>query len=267
MSSVWCGRARRTYGERMTLLSRRIVVAGHAFRLHESTETHAPGVVTYVLVHGIGMSHRYFAPLHAALPRCARVISIDLPGFAGLPQPERDLEVEDMGRLLAELVAVLGLGRVVYVGHSMGAQWVLEAARARPEPVEGVVLIGAVVDERHRTLAAQARALVVDTLGETPAANAVVLVDYLRCGIRRYLKQARRMIEYSTASTVPALQMPVLVIRGGDDPVAGSEWSHALGAAAHDGVVVEIPGQQHNVHFSAPQAVAEAIEGWAPSAR
>ena len=106
------------------------------------------------------------------------MISIDLPGFAGLPQPERDLEVEDMGRLLAELVAVLALGRVVYVGHSMGAQWVLEAARARPEPVEGVVLIGAVVDERHRTLGAQARALVVDTLGETPAANAVVLVDY-----------------------------------------------------------------------------------------
>ena len=123
MSSGWCGTARHTYGERMTLLSRRIVVAGHAFRLHESTETHAPGVVTYVLVHGIGMSHRYFAPLHAALPRSARVISIDLPGFAGLPQPERDLEVEDMGRLLAELVAVLALGRVVYVGHSMGAQW------------------------------------------------------------------------------------------------------------------------------------------------
>lgn len=267
MSSGWRRSSHRTYGERMTILSRRIVVAGHAFRLHESTETHAPDAVTYVLVHGIGMSHRYFSPLHETLPKSARVISIDLPGFAGLPQPERDLEVADMGRLLAELVAVLGPARVVYVGHSMGAQWVLEAARARAEPVEGVVMIGPVVDERHRTLGAQARALVVDTLGESPAANAVVLVDYLRCGIRRYLKQARRMVEYSTASAVRALQMPVLVIRGGDDPVAGSQWGRALSAVARDGVLIEIPGQQHNVHFSAPQAVAEAIEGWATSAR
>lgn len=267
MSSGWCASTRPTYGERMTLLSRRIVVAGHAFRLHESTETKASDAVTYALVHGIGMSHRYFAPLHEALPKSARVISIDLPGFAGLPQPERDLEISDMGRLLAELLTVLGLQRVIYVGHSMGAQWVLEAARARPERVEGVVMIGPVVDERHRTLGAQARALAVDTLGESPAVNAVVLGDYLRCGIRRYLKQARRMVEYSTRSAVPALRMPVLVIRGGDDPVAGSAWGHALSAAAHDGALIEIPGQQHNVQFSAPRAVAESIEGWATSAR
>jgi pimeloyl-ACP methyl ester carboxylesterase len=251
----------------MTLLPRRIVVAGHAFRLHESTETHASDTVAYVLVHGVGMSHRYLVPLHEALSKSARVISIDLPGFAGLPQPERDLEVPDMGRLLAELVAVLGLERVVYVGHSMGAQWVLEAARADPRRVEGVVLIGPVVDERHRTLGAQARALMVDTLGESPAANGVVLADYLRCGIRRYLKQARRMVEYSTASAVRAVRMPVLVIRGGDDPVAGSEWAHALSVAARDGELIEIPGQQHNVQFSAPRAVAGAIERWTPSAR
>lgn len=266
LSSGWRGSARRTYGDRMTLLRRRIVVAGHAFRLHESTETKASDAVMYVLIHGVGMSHRYFAPLHGALPESARVISIDLPGFAGLPQPERDLEVPEMGRLLAELVATLGPERVVYVGHSMGAQWVLEAARAHPEHVEGIVMIGPVVDERHRTLGAQARALVVDMLGETPAANAVVLVDYLLCGMRRYLKQARRMVEYSTASAVQSIRMPVLVIRGGDDPVAGSEWGHTLSTAARGGVLTEIPGQFHNVHFTAPQAVARAIEGWASSA-
>lgn len=251
----------------MTLLSRRIVVAGHAFRLLDSTTSHAPAGPTYVLVHGVGMSHRYFMPLHEALPESARVISVDLPGFAGLPEPVRDLEVSEMGSLLAELTALLGLQRIVYVGHSMGAQWVIEAARARPERVEGVVMIGPVVDERNRTLGAQARALVVDTLKESAAANAVVLVDYLRCGIRRYLRQARRMVDYSTEESVRALRVPVLVIRGGGDPVAGAEWTRSLRTAAHEGTLVEVARAPHNVHFSDPLAVAEAIGGWASSAR
>ena len=37
----------------------------------------------YVLVHGIGASHRYLTPLHADLARSADVYSIDLPGFGG----------------------------------------------------------------------------------------------------------------------------------------------------------------------------------------
>jgi pimeloyl-ACP methyl ester carboxylesterase len=36
---------------------------------------------SFVLVHGIGTSHRYFAPLHFALASVGETVSIDLPGF------------------------------------------------------------------------------------------------------------------------------------------------------------------------------------------
>ncbi len=212
-----------------------------------------------VLVHGIGMSHRYLSRLHDVLAASTRVVSVDLPGFGGLPKPPRDIDVMEMGRALADVVATLEERRVVLVGHSMGAQWVVEAAAHRPEPITAVVLIGPVADERHRTLMAQARGLAVDTFGETPAINTIVLTDYLRCGIPWYLRQLRHMLSYPTEKRLRRLTVPVLVMRGGSDPVAGRDWCRRLRDAARVSRFVEIPGQHHVAQQSAPRAVADAI--------
>lgn len=244
----------------MTTLRRRIVLSGHAVRLHESGAVGDPNALTYLLVHGIGMSHRYLTPLHDALPEGARIVSVDLPGFGGLPKPAHDLDVPEMGHLIGELLAVLGITRCVLVGHSMGVQWAIEAARAEPARVVGVVLIGPVVDDEHRSLAAQSRALAVDTFGESAAANAVVLTDYIRSGIRWYLTQARHMVAYETEDAILSIRVPTLIIRGGDDPVAGADWCRRLRAASLDATLVEIADQQHNVQYSAPRDVAAAIE-------
>lgn len=235
------------------------MIDGQAVRIHENAGDPPASASTFVLVHGVGMSHRYLAPLHDALAITDRVISIDLPGFGGLPKPSTDLTVEEMGGVLARTVEALDIDDVVLVGHSMGVQWVLEAAADVPDRVRRVVLIGPVVDARFRTLIAQARALAVDTLGESAAVNAIVFGDYLRCGPRWYLRQARRMLEYPTEKRVRELLMPVLLIRGGDDPVAGPEWCRALLSAARDGDLVEVRKQQHNVQYSAPRGVADAI--------
>lgn len=243
----------------MPPVRRRIVLDGHALRLHESGAAADADADTYLLVHGIGMSHRYLAPLHEALAEHARVLSVDLPGFGGMPKPSEDLDVPAMGRLVAELLAVLDITRCILVGHSMGVQWVIEAALAQPARVSGIVVIGPVVDDAHRTLLAQTRALAVDTLGESPAANLAVFTDYLRCGPRWYLRQARHMVGYRTEERLSIVRVPVLVIRGGDDPVAGAAWCRRLRASALTGSFVEIDSQQHNVQYSAPREVAEAI--------
>ncbi len=45
------------------------------------------GDLTYLLVHGIGVSSRYFERLIPVTSRRARVIAVDLPGFDTAPKP------------------------------------------------------------------------------------------------------------------------------------------------------------------------------------
>lgn len=238
---------------------RRIIVDGLAFRLIESPRPKATTAPTVVLVHGIGMSHRYLARLHEVLAASTRVVSIDLPGFGGLPKPQQMLDVPRMAQLLGDVIASLGDTEVVLVGHSMGVQWAIETARRRSDLVRSVVAMGPVVDDRHRTLGSQARALGVDTLGETPSINAIVFSDYVRCGVPWYLTQLRHMLAYPTEDRVRDLAVPLLIIRGGSDPVAGREWCRRLRDTAPQARLVEVPRQHHVVQQSAPRAVAAAI--------
>ena len=90
---------------------------------------------TVVLIHGIGVSHRYLARLHPVLARTVDTVSLDLPGFGSTPHPNRQLTVADYGAFIHDVLDRAGVGRRVLVGHSMGAQFVLEAALQRPDQV------------------------------------------------------------------------------------------------------------------------------------
>ena len=236
----------------------RIDVDALAFRVLASGPDSAdrPAIV---LVHGIGVSHRYLSRLHDLLAKERRVFSIDLPGFAGLPKPSADVDIPAMGQALGRVVESLGVAPVVLLGHSMGTQWVVEAALQRPEMVTDVVIMGPVADSAHRSMLAQSAALAVDTLGETPGVNAIVLTDYFRCGVPWYLTQLRHMLAYRLEDRVPELPCPLLVVRGSRDPIAGLEWCRQLRDAAPAGTLVQIPGGFHVAQHSAPKAVASAI--------
>jgi pimeloyl-ACP methyl ester carboxylesterase len=242
---------------------RRIDVGDLAFRVW-GVDRIDDGIPAVVLIHGIGVSHRYLACAHNTLralthPRRVAIVSIDLPGHGGLPKPRRDADIARIADALGEVLDRCGLGAVVLAGHSMGAQWVTELALRRPDRAPGVVLIGPVADARHRSFFAQSRALAVDTLRESPPANVVVFTDYLRCGMRWYLRQSRHMLTYPLEQRVGSLRMPTLVLRGDRDPIAGDEWCRGLAVAAPRGAVGVIPGGPHVIQDAQPEAVAAAL--------
>lgn len=212
-----------------------------------------------MLLHGIGMSGRYFARLQEQLRPHATVVSVDLPGFAGLPKPHREVDVEAMAAALGEVVASLDLGPAAVVGHSMGSQWAVELGAQHPELLSRVVVIGPVTDVAHRTATAQMRALSLDTLLESPGTNWIVATDYVRCGVRWYLAQLRPMLTYPIEERAAQLTVPLLIIRGDRDPIASTRWCRALRDRAPDAALVHVPGHPHNAHWSAPRAVAAAI--------
>lgn len=240
-------------------LHRRMTVDGCVFGVISSRCGRADAPII-VLLHGIGMSHRYLARLHRVLTDDAHVVSIDLPGFGGSPAPPRDLDVPSTADLLAKVLTAAGVDRpAVVVGHSMGGQWAVELSVRHRDAVRMVVCIGPVTDSRHRTLAAQARALAVDTVRESPRTNAIVFTDYLRTGVRRYLRQATHMLGYRLEDRVGELAVPLLLIRGQRDAVAGREWCRLLRRAAVRSRLIEIPRVPHMAQRSAPRAVASAI--------
>lgn len=223
-----------------------------------------PGAAaTVVLIHGIGVSHRYLARLHQVLARTVDTISIDLPGFGPTPHPDRQLTVEDQAAFIHDVLDRAGVGRRVLVGHSMGAQFVLEAALQRPDQVPQVVLMGPVVDVRGRTVLRQMLALTKDALlYETPGSNAVVFSDYLRCGPNWYLKQLRVMMNYRTEDRIRGLNTPVMILRGASDPIATGEWCRILARRAPAGKLVEVPGCGHVVQYTGTSQVADAISAF-----
>ncbi|MGW9020733.1 alpha/beta fold hydrolase [Leucobacter chromiiresistens] len=234
-----------------------------AASLAPSAPTAEPPRVRYVLLHGIGLSHRYFAQLHDDLARAAEVRSIDLPGFGSAPKPLAAPDVPTMAAALGAVLDALGGPPNVLIGHSMGAQWAAELARQRPDLVAAVVLIGPVVDRAHRSLRAQLVALLIDACAEPPRVNALACASYLRCGPRTFLRQAVRMRRYRIETAVAQLGVPVLVMRGARDRVAGPRWVHELVRSAPRGALVTVPGGAHAVHASAPREVADAVRAFA----
>ncbi|MDQ0662409.1 pimeloyl-ACP methyl ester carboxylesterase [Arthrobacter ulcerisalmonis] len=217
----------------------------------------------YILVHGIGVSHRYLRRLHGELANSAPTYSLDLPGFAGTPKPGRQLSVEDYGAFIAQALKSSGIGAYILVGHSMGVQFAIEAALYAPGQARQLVLMGPVVDARHRTVRRQGLALFLDfLLRESPSSNWIVITDYFRCGPRWYFAQLPVMMAYPTEKRLPGIDVPVLVLRGSHDPVAGPEWSLELSRAASQGTFVEIPRTGHVAQHLRPDAVAEAIRSF-----
>lgn len=213
----------------------------------------------FVLVHGIGASSRYFARLSRQLSRHGIVYAVDLPGFGAAPNPEAPLGIGDFASLLRTFTAAWGIVDPVLVGHSMGAQVVLEMAVQDPSLAASVVLLAPVVDPKARTALGQALRLGRDVFSEPPSANWIVAVDYLRCGPRRYLAALPSMLTYRIEERAPMVQVPTLVVRGARDPVTPAEWADRLAGVIPDATRLDVPGASHVVQHAAAQAVAAAI--------
>ncbi|MFE4837052.1 alpha/beta fold hydrolase [Arthrobacter sp. NPDC056691] len=255
-----------------------VTANGLTGRLYSSNAP-STGQPAYVLLHGIGVSHRYLARLHVELAQRpegqhrqeedagAAVYSFDLPGFGGTPRPGRQVTVGEYASFVAAVLAERGVESCIVVGHSMGAQFAVELALQAPRLVTRTVLMGPVVDSARRSAAWHALALTRDALlSEPPTTNAVVFADYFRTGMRWYLTELPVMMAYPLDSRVRGVTQPVLVLRGGRDPIARRPWCTYLAAQAPDGAFAEVRGRGHVVQETATEDVARIIRHWAGTA-
>jgi pimeloyl-ACP methyl ester carboxylesterase len=218
--------------------------------------TQGSGPETFVLVPGIGVSPRYFAPLARELAAYGVVHSVELPGFGGTRAPRQALSMPDFARLVRGALDSAGIGPAVLVGHSMGCQITAEMTVSYPELTRALVLLGPTTNRKERNALQQGWRLFQDTLREPPQVNYVVLSDYARSSKRWYLTTVPEMVGHRLEETVAKINVPMLVLRGERDPIAPREWVAELGRACPSARIAEVQGEAHVAMFRRPRTVA-----------
>lgn len=237
----------------------------------ERTESQGLGIVVqrfagpataarnYVLVHGIGVSSRYFQPLAAELASTGAVWLIDLPGYGLAPNPRRDVSIVDHADVLYRMLDEAGIEDPVVIGHSMGCQVVTELAVRHPEVSRSIVLLAPTIERGARTLIQQASRLTLDMVFEPVRANWVVLTDYFfRCGLPYYFRQLPHLLRDRIEERMPNIEVPTLVVVGDKDRVVPVPWAREIAALAPHGKLAVVEGP-HVIMYTDPAAIAAHI--------
>jgi 2-hydroxy-6-oxonona-2,4-dienedioate hydrolase len=213
-----------------------------------------------VLVHGLAVSSRYFAPLIRALARTRTVLAPDLPGYGRSATPSRPLDIPELADALDRWLELTGVAPVPLVANSVGCQVAVDLAVRRPELVTRLVLLGPTMDPSAPTVLRQAVRLALDNLREPPGLWFAEMIDYLRMGPRRTIATARLALEDPFAEKASRLPHPALVVRGGRDAIVSREWAEHVARLLPDGRLAVIPGEPHAAHWSAAEEVARVVE-------
>jgi sigma-B regulation protein RsbQ len=101
------------------------------------------GEVTLFFVHGSSIDKLYWQEQITHFKEHYRVIAIDLPGHGQSGKDRQEWTIEGFAADVDAVTRALNLSKVVLIGHSMGADVILEASALNPAAVLGLVVIDA----------------------------------------------------------------------------------------------------------------------------
>lgn len=106
-----------------------------------SYEVHGTGKPALVFIHGWSCDRGYWEGQLEAFSREFQVVAVDLGGHGESGLGREAWTIGAFGEDVAAVVEKLGLERIILIGHSMGGDVIVEAARRLPGRVEGLVWI------------------------------------------------------------------------------------------------------------------------------
>ncbi len=213
----------------------------------------------FVLVHGVGVSSRYFEPLAAQLARRGPVHVLDLPGFGAAPRPRGRMGIADHAAVLASFLERSGLIDPVVVGHSWGAQVVSLTLLDHPGLTDRAVLMSPTLHPGIRTFWRAFGNLLRDALREPPVVFGIAFVDYIiRSGPPYLLRHVPSMLADRIEDRIGLLRARILVITGDRDPLVDSAWARELAARGTRSEFREVRGP-HVIMHTEPEMIARCI--------
>jgi pimeloyl-ACP methyl ester carboxylesterase len=230
----------------------RTVGGARVFERYAETD----GAPVVVLVHGIGVSTRYFLPTAGRLAARCSVYAPDLPGFGRSGRLAGRPTVRRLADALDAWLDAAALGRPdAIVANSFGCQLVADLACRRPGCAARLVLAAPTVDPQARSLLRQAARLAVDVLYEPIALWPIQAFDYTlhlaKSGPSSFVEMVRDPVEEKLAR----VQEPALVVRGTRDRIVPRRWAQEVASTLPRGRLREVPGAPHALNYAAPDAL------------
>ena len=206
-----------------------------------------------ILVHGLGVSGKYFEPFAEHLSKHYDVYNIDLPGYGKTSKPYPALTITELSDVLLDYIEEKRFRKVILIGQSMGCQIVAHAGAKNPSMIHKMILLAPSVNKNERNAVMQTYRLIQDIFHEPISATALVFGEYIRMGIRRYIQSANYMLNDHIEQTLQYYTQPVLIVRGKKDKIVPYDWATHLSRLHQNYVLKEMADAPHLLHYKKPQ--------------
>ncbi len=233
-------------------------------------------------VHGFPLNRGTWSRQVGAFKAKHRIIAPDLRGLGGTEATDAPVSMSRYAEDLFALMQHLELGPVTLVGHSMGGYVALAFAKAYPQALQGLVLVGtrsgadtAEGAAARRDLAEKVKkegtAIVVEAMApkmlsaqnHDPGMAAAVRGFMLPSGPKGVVGALLGMAERpDMGACLGQIRVPTLVVTGADDTIIPPSESEALAKAIPNAQLNLIPAAGHLVAFECAEAFNEVLRVW-----
>ena len=213
-----------------------------------------------VLVHGAGVSSRYWRPAQRLLAETAplRVHALDLPGFGQSANPSWPPELPRLARHVRHWLDLRVPGPFHLVGQSVGCEISVLIAAAMPERVRSVVLAGPAGLPGLDSVVRQILRAGGDAFREPLQLYPAILPDYFRCGGWRLLRLLCEQKHCHAEPLLRRLWQPALVVRSERDAVVSPKRARDVADLLPRSELITLPGA-HGGHYTHAQEFAAAV--------
>jgi pimeloyl-ACP methyl ester carboxylesterase len=237
-----------------------------------------------VLLHGLTANGACWIPLARELEKDYDVVMPDARGHGNSGIPDQGYRYDDLADDVMGLINALGLAKPVLIGHSMGGMTAAVVASRHPKRLRGLVLADPtflspqrqrevyesdVVEQHCRIVSLSKEALLVElkVRHSRRSREIIELIAQARfqTSIRAFEVLTPPNPDY--AQLIKALEVPSLLVIGGDGAVVSPEMAAELAALNQHLKVVQIAEVGHGVPYDQPERFLAVVQTFLPNAK
>ena len=235
-----------------------------------------------LFIHGFPLNRRAWAHQVEAFKSRHRVIALDLRGFGESGSTSGPVSMSNFAEDVLALLDHLVTGPVILAGHSMGGYIALAFAKAYPQWLRGLALVGTKAGRDTSEIAKARR----ETAEKVRKEGAAVVVDAMAPKMLSPKNQEEGVAAKVRDLMAPAspqgivgallgmaerpdaggwlgsIRVPTLVITGADDSIIPVSESEALVRSIPEAQLKVIPKAGHLVAVDQAEAFNEALKDW-----